>query len=415
MFKYCMQKSAVLIVSLVIALVIGEVACRYLRFREISKSPQYPEGYLVTDVKKGYDLACNFPRSKFAFADQDEYIWTNELGCFDKPYKGEKDYILLAGDSFVWGFVPYEKRFGNILEQIHSRRVMNCGVSGYGTHQELCKAQEVIAQIGQSPAIIILCYFLENDFLDYFLGASRVVVNGDWVLTAQINANGVSKRDISWAQIQDMANNVKKFGRPEKPVGVIGYSKAYLCRNSALYHGLGLIKGAIRKAVRGVKEDDYDRPWINNIQQWPAHPWLRQGFEEHVREILRFQQLAQQNNAHFLIVIIPPKYLVYNTLFPMRSNEWLSEYNEYFKQRVAQEGVECLDLLPFLRDKADTHPRKQLDSGKDLYWRYDWHFSPRGNRYVASCIAETLIEKKFLPASEKSRSKIESILSEFKK
>jgi hypothetical protein len=35
-------------------------------------------------------------------------IWSNELGCFDGPYRGENDLILLVGDSSTHSYAGWK-------------------------------------------------------------------------------------------------------------------------------------------------------------------------------------------------------------------------------------------------------------------------------------------------------------------
>ena len=109
-------------------------------------------------------------------------IWSNELGCFDEPYRGEKDVILLVGDSFTHSYAPFADKWGTRLEKLLHYRVLKCGVNGYGTRQELLKAQEIIARIHRSPRLIIVGYFW-NDLLDDSAFPSLTAVDGYLVLS----------------------------------------------------------------------------------------------------------------------------------------------------------------------------------------------------------------------------------------
>jgi len=46
------------------------------------------------------------------------------LGCRDRSFDQEDDYVLLLGDSFAWGYVPLEQTWGAILEQLIGIRVL---------------------------------------------------------------------------------------------------------------------------------------------------------------------------------------------------------------------------------------------------------------------------------------------------
>jgi len=66
----------------------------------------------------------------------------NENGLRDRPHSYERQNdiqrILVLGDSFAWGYgVEESERFSQLLEKSLDVEVINAGVSGYSTDQEL--------------------------------------------------------------------------------------------------------------------------------------------------------------------------------------------------------------------------------------------------------------------------------------
>ena len=66
----------------------------------------------------------------------------NENGLRDRPHsyerKNDVERILVLGDSFAWGYgVEESERFSQLLEKSLDVEVINAGVSGYSTDQEL--------------------------------------------------------------------------------------------------------------------------------------------------------------------------------------------------------------------------------------------------------------------------------------
>ena len=66
----------------------------------------------------------------------------NEKGLRDRPHSYERqddsERILVLGDSFAWGYgVEESERFSQLLEKSLNADVINAGVSGYSTDQEL--------------------------------------------------------------------------------------------------------------------------------------------------------------------------------------------------------------------------------------------------------------------------------------
>jgi len=69
------------------------------------------------------------------------------LGCFDAPFKNDRDYAVLVGDSFTWGWTPFGEKFGTIIEESCGIRILKCGVGGYGTKQEFLKLKKIVKNI----------------------------------------------------------------------------------------------------------------------------------------------------------------------------------------------------------------------------------------------------------------------------
>lgn len=128
----------------------------------------------------------SFTQSKICMGFDKELGWDNKKNCqniFTAPeYKTkimtnswgmreieefnlttEKYRIALIGDSFVWGTgVQEDERFGEQLQKLLGDQfeVMNFGVVGYGTDQELLKTKKDVVQF--KPQIIIVHFFLND-------------------------------------------------------------------------------------------------------------------------------------------------------------------------------------------------------------------------------------------------------------
>ena len=66
---------------------------------------------------------------------------------------------------------------GTLLEGNLGMRVLKCGVSGYGTRQELLKAEKIVGAVRHVPKLVVLGYFL-NDLDDDYRFPPFVEVNG---------------------------------------------------------------------------------------------------------------------------------------------------------------------------------------------------------------------------------------------
>src|SRR4051794_16946735 len=150
--------------------------------------------YYVADAERGFDIAPN--RSDLVhYVDGTLYpVWSNSLGCFDTEPKIADRYVYLAGDSFAWGFTPFEDKLGTVLERRLGVPVLKCGVSGAGQLHELSKMRRVIAAVGRKPALIVDAYFA-NDVQDDLAYPSATVVDG-WLATKVLLAERDGRYEV---------------------------------------------------------------------------------------------------------------------------------------------------------------------------------------------------------------------------
>lgn len=91
----------------------------------------------------------------------------NSLGFRDIEYHPDgRPLMLFLGDSFVWGVdAEANERFTDLLrERIKTFAILNAGVSGYGTDQELIWLKRIWPAV--KPAIVVLLFCTDNDRLD---------------------------------------------------------------------------------------------------------------------------------------------------------------------------------------------------------------------------------------------------------
>jgi hypothetical protein len=91
----------------------------------------------------------------------------NSLGLRDVELgETSKSSILFLGDSFVWGYdVEADERFTDILQRdLPKKRIVNAGISGYGTDQEYLLLKRLWDRI--RPSVVVLVFCTNNDRLD---------------------------------------------------------------------------------------------------------------------------------------------------------------------------------------------------------------------------------------------------------
>ena len=173
--KLRLVKLAMLFVALLVSLVIAEIALRVVGYT-------YPIFY-TTDTMRGYALQ---PGAYGWYRKEGEaYVEINSEGLRDREHAKAKPTgtvrIAVLGDSYAEALqVPLEDAFWVVLEQrlqscpaFAGRRVevINFGVSGYGTAQELLTLRQKVWDY--APDIVLLALTTNNDITDNLRALKR--------------------------------------------------------------------------------------------------------------------------------------------------------------------------------------------------------------------------------------------------
>jgi hypothetical protein len=380
---------SLLLISFVLIILLLEIILRFTHYNILITINEEFRHYYVADRKKGYDIKPNV--SKFqSNVDEEIYfpVWSNALGCFDDPYKGEANYILLLGDSFAHGHAPFADKWGSQLEQLLGYRVLKCGVDSYGTKQEYLKGEEIIKITKASPRLIILGYCL-NDLGDDYIFPNLTVIDGYVVHQNELQnirtGETISRKDLE-----------EKFGfLSSEPIVKI---KNFIKRESII--GRLLISSIKDRIIAPANNGIYENVFISFLD----FPWIENAWKNHLNNIKLIQSLALQNDAQLLIVIIPTREQIYPFLFDWkRAGLDLERPNNKLKDYFNKIGIRYIDLLPLLKEYADQRPRKFLSPSEDLYWRYDGHWSIKGNHLVGLLVAKYILENNLISLDNKDK------------
>ncbi len=106
-------------------------------------------------------------RGRFNAFGHESFVAINGQGFRDversRERKGALDRIVVLGDSMVWGYgVENDELFTILMERAHSGlEVLNLGVSGYGTDQELLLLERDALRYRPDLIVVVVA---ENDF-----------------------------------------------------------------------------------------------------------------------------------------------------------------------------------------------------------------------------------------------------------
>ncbi|MBI5683036.1 MAG: hypothetical protein HZC45_07725 [Deltaproteobacteria bacterium] len=298
-----------------------------------------------------------------------------------------------------------------VIEERLNRRVLKCGVGGYGTRQELLKTKKLLGQIDSKSSVIIVGYGILNDLRDDYLFPNATVIKGYLVSKTVFSDNKQDFTDtrtgeklvFSDSELESRLDKKLKEIQNEKPVHPI---KKWLRSYSLIYNLLKEIKllglmgqklGILHEQVMPSRSSP---PLYIRMPQ--KYLWLDTAWSDHLNNIKEFKQLADRIGSKLLIVIIPSKEQVYEFLKPNYEEgvDW-NFSNKMLNSLCSRENIDCLDLLSDFKQYSNQSPKKFLNPYKDLYYRYDVHWNINGNRLAGLLVSKYIIEKGFVDVGNK--------------
>ncbi|MCS7214036.1 MAG: hypothetical protein NZ927_07480 [Candidatus Calescibacterium sp.] len=375
--------------------------------------------YYEVDQELGYDIVKNKKGYSHRVEGTKLSVWSNEIGCYDYPYRGEKDFMILVGDSFTWGFVPFEKTMGVVIENTIRKRLLKCGLPGSGTKQQMIKAKKVIEQVGSNPSIIIVGYFLRNDLIDDWLFPRITVVDGFSLI--QIFLKDIRTGEKEVVSIDDLRKKLKELDSLEIKI------KFWLIQNSVIYNilrnSIFLRKIAVSFGLADRRREEEVLPtyWFASyippdIYQSKYH-WLNEAWSQHIKNILEFNDYAKQIGSKLLMVLIPVREQVYEPLWPDLEDIKPDVPNKILSDVFEKHGILYLDLTEEFKRYAKLQRKLSLGEQKGLYYRFDSHWNENGSYIAGLLVSKYIVEKGLVEVQDKEGvlQNIESELNRMKK
>jgi lysophospholipase L1-like esterase len=131
---------SLIILSTLFALFLSEIALRVMGFKPLYVSPERDRFWKYDSLlgwvhQPGQEGIFETPQFRTS-------VRINQKGLRDREHsyqrKTDNERIVVLGDSFAWGYgVEESARFSQLLEKSLGVEVINAGVSGYSTDQEL--------------------------------------------------------------------------------------------------------------------------------------------------------------------------------------------------------------------------------------------------------------------------------------
>ena len=339
---------SLILVSILFTLFLSEIALRLLGFKPMYVSPERDRFWKYDSVlgwahEPGQEGTFETPQFR-------THVRINENGLRDRPHSYEPQNnmqrILVLGDSFAWGYgVEESERFSQLLEESLDIEVINAGVSGYSTDQELLWYQREGIKYETDLVLLVVA---GNDVGDN----EQQLVNTIYYKPKFVLENG---------QLVVTGYPVPKTG----PKGRLIYS---LSQRSALTYFLVQryfdLRSLYKKA--SVNSDQASSPAGGTGTE-------REPFKLTIALVDEMRDIAESRNAKFMIVATDRWW-----------NSPSSETYEDFISALRAEGFLVLDV----ESLPGFDPEEMLI-------RDDGHWNPSGHEFVAEEI-QALIEDRQL-------------------
>lgn len=331
-------------------------------------------------------------------------IKINSFGMRDRERTLEKATgtirIAILGDSFTEAFhVGNDETFASLLERQHSPRVevLNFGVAGFGTVQELLAYREKVRKF--APDIVILAFLSANDMRnnsrileDLYTGTmntdrpfpERVGSSSEWTIvmpkpkpSATNPAILFIKKHFVTYRFLWYAKNTLAAKYASAPVESVATSTDPKEESALAY---------IARLYTPTAEEPF-------VSAWDATEWA----------IRQLRSEVESDGAKFVLVAIPDNVKMADDPRGVLEKEYESKLPagfdiDYPEKRLRafaeKEGIRFVDLTPGFRAERD---RLGLKSPYFSY-EHDGHWSPKGHALAAKFLGEFLEKARLIPS-----------------
>jgi hypothetical protein len=355
--KVWLTTGLLLFASMALSLGVAEAAIRLLL-------PQ-PTGITHQDR---FGLPLHYPGITRSLPLYGTEVSFNRAGMRDREHSEKKPdgvyRILLLGDSFMEALqVQFESSLPYLLEQALSKEpsrrveVLNAGVSGWGTDDEL----RYLTQYGlkYEPDLVLVAMTLHNDISDNLRESWHTVERG-----------GLVEKSV-------------------KPMSDWNYRKtrlkAFIATRFQLYQLWRKVRhrGEIRRVGSALNTH------VTDLFKEPTPVEIAKGYELTEQLLGAVRDRAGEAGAKVVLVLLPIRYQLADsafTEFVRRAAVPATEMDPTKPQRVVTEmagrlGLPVIDLLPRFRDWT-------AKSSLPLYLEWDGHWNPAGHRVATEVVVE---------------------------
>ncbi len=151
-------------------------------------------------------------------------------GCFrDDEYSLESPQVIVLGDSYTMGWgVEQHETFAEIIQRKTGKKVLNTGVSSYGTAREL----ESIRDVDMDSLEYMIIQYCSNDFMEnqaFVDQGNKLVVSGEEIYNQYVENNLARNRYYPFKRLLTIPGYFKKtFPTVDKSYAHMSHEEAFM-------------------------------------------------------------------------------------------------------------------------------------------------------------------------------------------
>lgn len=371
-----------LIIGFIIAVTIGETLLRLIPNRFTVYHKPIP---IELNKECGYTYTQNHKFSQDTSYFRIYPVNTNSLGFRDSEFENIKSLTIgVLGDSFLGAMeVSENEHISAIMEKlIGNIEVLNTGVSGYGTINELLVYKKILKPF--APDIVILFFNPTNDIEENSCALNKLIHGAEreycgYIQGGQIriknNYSNIQKTDLSvLKRIRMNCYTCTVIGVVVQKVFRQGFLSGTLPINYLVY-------------MPPVKKE-----WVN---AWKI--------TENI--IINIKEEVEENSGKLLVVSLP---VYINTskdgieILKKRSrlDEIPEEFDVFYPSKKIQDITQKNNILLLKLEPYFIEYRDKFNLSEPYFFYIgDGHFNPLGHFLTANMVAKYLIETNLLPLS----------------
>ncbi|MGL5081510.1 MAG: SGNH/GDSL hydrolase family protein [Microcoleaceae cyanobacterium] len=349
-----------------------------------------PSFFTISHPDRGW---ANLPGAKGWWEQEGRsYVEINQDGWRDRPYAKTKPEntirVAVLGDSFTLASqVSMAQNYTSVIEtrlkscsnvQGKTVEVLNFGVDGYGTAQELITLRQEVWNY--NPDVIVLAFFIGNDVID-----NSKILESNHYRPFFTDQNGTLVLDHSFRELTSEQSDRYWIATVDKlPSGLVNHSR-------------------LLQVIRKVELENRKRHLLDHLNQLNAQNFQepedaawKEAWQITEALITEMNTEAQQNRARFLLVTIGdpiqvhPKSEIRNSFMKDYEINNLFYSNERLKQVGEQENFPVLDLAkPFQSYSEQT---QSCLHGFPNAVPCGGHWNPQGHEFAGELITQKLCE-----------------------